>query len=112
MSIAAIFNIPSTMDELNSWSFAHADHHRNLNSFIQTHAGVTLPQYVLDPINPADLGTWLFQHQDLHSQMDAILGISGFDLLDVDLTDQGQLAGWIWLNSQEHYQAAEITGVS
>jgi hypothetical protein len=112
VSIAAIFNIPSNIDELNSWAFAHADHHRNLNAYIQARTGVTMPQYVLDPINSADVGTWLFQHQDLHSQMDAILGISGYDLLDVDLTDEGQLSAWIWLVANEHYQAADITGVA
>lgn len=107
-AIASIFNVPSTQNELDIWSFAHAAHHRDINRAIYQLVQVVLPEYVFDPINPHDIEVFLYQHQDLHQRMDALLGIEGNDLLDVDFRDKNELAGWIWLNSSEHYQAAQI----
>ena len=110
-AIAALFNVPSTTNELNDWAFAHAAHHRDINRTVQMLTGKELPEYILDPINPKDMGVWLYQHQDLHFQTDNVLGIAANDLLDVDWEDRNQLAGWIFLNSNEHYQAANILGI-
>lgn len=106
--IAGIFNVPSTQEELNTWSATHATHHLDIINAIQRLTGTQLQQFVLDPIDATDAEGWLLQHQQMHNDMDAILGIAGYNLLDVDLKDQNQFAGWIWLNSQEHYQAANI----
>ena len=70
--------------------------------------GVQLASYVLDPIDPNNSEAWLYQHQLMHQAFDALLGIEGYDLLDVDLKDSNQFAGWIFLNGSEHYQAAKI----
>jgi len=110
-AIAALYNVPSTQGELETWSFAHAAHHNDINRIIQQSTGVLLPSYILDPFDPNNAQTWLYQHQALHQAQDAILGIEGFDLLDVNLQNSNELAGWIFLNSQEHYQAAKILGI-
>ena len=106
--IAGIFNVPSTQDELNTWSATHATHHLLIIETIQRLTGAQLQQYVLDPMDPTDTEDWLLQHQFMHNQMDAVLGIAGYDLLNVNLRDQNEFVGWIWLNSQEHYQAANL----
>lgn len=108
MAVAALFNVPSTRDELNSWSFAHAAHHRDISRLIYQAFNISLAEFVLDPINPEAIETWAQQHQQLHTEMDAVLGIAGFDLLEVDWKDRNELAGWIYLNAQEHYQAGAI----
>lgn len=108
MAVAAIFNVPSTPDELNAWSFAHAAHHRDINRVIQRSFNITIPEFVLDPINPEAIEGWAQQHQQMHTQMDAVLGIAGFDLLEVDWKNRNELAGWIYLNAQEHYQASAL----
>jgi len=105
-AIAALFNVPSTEGELNEWSFAHAAHHIDINRLIYQKTGAVLQSYVLDPFDPDNAGVWLYQHQLMHQAFDQLLGISGYDLLDVDLKDRNEFAGWIWLNAQEHYQAA------
>jgi hypothetical protein len=106
--VAGLFNVPSTQSELNTWTFAHAAHHVDINRVIFQRTGVALASYVLDPLDPNNAEVWLYQHQLLHQAQDAILGIEGYDLLDVDLKDQDQLAGWIWVNADEHYKAAQI----
>lgn len=110
-AIAAIYNVPGRRDDLLSWSFAHAAHHHDIVRRIYELAGTRLDEFVLDPFNPDRPGVWLYQHQQMHRQMDSILGISSYNLLEADFKDQNELAGWIWLNADEHYQAANILGL-
>ena len=109
--IAGIFNVPSNQEELDTWATIHATHHLNIINRIFQLTGSELQQFVIDPINLADPGTFLLQHQQMHNDMDAILGIGGFNLLDVDFKDKNEFAGWIWLNAQEHYQASNTLGI-
>src|SRR4051812_45578412 len=105
-AIAALFNVPSNRAELEMWAFAHASHHRDINRQIYDSTGLALIESILDPINPSDQGVWLHQHQQMHDQFEPVLGIAGYDLLDVDWQDPNELAGWILLNASTHMQAA------
>ncbi len=108
-AVAAIFNVPSTQEELSTWSFAHAAHHRDIIRTIYEKVGIQLQaDYVLDPFSVNDAGVWIYQHQLMHQEFEPILGISGFDLLDVDFKNKDEFAGWIWLNANTHYEAANI----
>ena len=109
-AIANLYNVPGTPEELNSWSFAHAAHHRDINRVLYQKVGAVLPEYVLDPVD-LNSWTWLYQHQELHNKMDALLAISGYDLLDVEFKDSQQLSGWVFLNADEHKQASNILGI-
>jgi hypothetical protein len=42
----------------------------------------------------------------MHNQMDAVLGIAGYDLSEVHFDNPDLLTGWIQLNANEHYLAA------
>lgn len=106
--VAALYNVPSTQAELDDWAFAHAAHHRDINRRIYQLRGQQLPEFILDPFDTNDSGTWLYQHQAMHTNQDALLGISGYDLLDIDFRDKNEFAGWIFLNADEHVQAANI----
>ena len=86
-------------------------HHREINKAIFAITGVNLPEYILDPIDPNDTGVWEDQHQIMHQDFDAVIGISGFDLTDVNFKNPELLAGWIQLNANEHYQASQILGI-
>lgn len=110
-AIAALYNVPSNRAELDQWAFAHAAHHRDINRMIYQLTGAALAESILDPINPNDTGVWLHQHQFMHDQFEPILGIAGFDLLDVDWGDPNELAGWVLLNANVHIQAANILGI-
>ena len=106
--IAGIFNIPRTPEELKVWATVHATHHININTAIYQLTGINLPGFVLDPIDPENTSVWEDQHQVMHDNQNQILGIAGFDLSEVDFTNQELLTGWIQLNSNEHYQASNI----
>lgn len=104
--LADLYNVPTTDEERAQWSFAHMAHHRDINARIYSLIKVALPEYILDPVNPDDTGQWEYQHQLMHDTQNELLGISGQDLTGVDWKDERLLAGWIWLNASEHYQAA------
>ena len=105
-SIASLYNVPGTPEEMGIWSFAHAAHHRDINRVIFQKLNVQLPEFVLDPLDLDNVQNWIYLHQLMHNNQDALLGISGYDLTDVSFDDENQFAGWIWLNASEHYQAA------
>lgn len=106
--LADLYNVPVTDQERAQWSFAHAAHHRDINRRIYELIKVALPEYILDPIDPSNSGAWEYLHQITHDNENQILGIQGQDLTGIDWKDQNLLAGWIFLNSSEHYQASNI----
>jgi hypothetical protein len=110
-AVASLFNVPANQQELNMWAFAHAAHHLDINTRIAVLGGTPIQSFVLDPINIHDMQNWLYQHQYMHQQMDAQLGISGYNLVDVDWRDQDQFAGWIDSNANEHYQIANLLNI-
>lgn len=110
-AVAALYNVPTTDEEWLQWSFAHAAHHHDINRVIFQLLGLQLPEYVLDPFNHLDANTWAEQHYIMHQNQDAVLGIEGFDLSEVDFSNPEESAGWIFLNASEHYQAAAILGI-
>lgn len=83
-------------------------HHRDIDQAIFRQHGVLVQEYVLDPFNPKDPGQWAYQHQNMHSAVNAVLGLSGFDLTEVDWTRQDQLAGFIQSNADEHVSWATL----
>lgn len=106
--LANLFNVPRTEDERAAWSFSHMAHHRDINAAIYRLLAVALPEYILDPIDPNDSGQWEYQHQLMHDNENAILGIQGQDLTGIDWKNPQILEAWVFLNANEHYQAAEI----
>lgn len=111
MTLAVINEVPEDKDDWLYWSFAHAAHHIDCVRVIYQTKGVVLAQYLLDPMNLDNMDLWLYQHQVMHLQMDAVLNIQSNDLLELDWEDPGQLQEWITFNFNEHYQAATILGV-
>ena len=106
--LANLYNVPSTDEQRAQWSFSHMAHHRDINARIYLLVKIALPEYILDPVNPDDVGDWEYQHQLMHDNQNQILGISGQDLTGIDWKDQNLLTGWLFLNASEHYQASAI----
>ncbi len=110
MSLAGLYNIPNDEQQLAQWSFINAAAHADINRVIFERFNISIPAYALDPIptESKDLQVWLYQHQQMHTDMDAVLGIQGFDLTDVNWQDRSQFAGWIEGHAIEHLQAGRI----
>src|SRR5215475_15255047 len=102
MGIASLYNVPGNSAELATWSLAHAAHHHDIVQTIYRLTTISLQTFLLDPFDPNDMQGWLYQHQQMHKEMDALLGIAGFDLTTVKWKDAGERAGWIELNATEH----------
>jgi len=110
MSVVDLYNVPQTPSDMDRWASLHMIHHRLINLAIYRQHHIALPEYVIDPIDMRNPTAFLDQHQTMHNNTDSVLGLSGYDLSDVDLTDARQLSGWIWLNAQLHFQEATATG--
>lgn len=108
MGIAGIYNVPETEEERAVWSTTHANHHRVINDAILRIYSVSIPEYILDPFDPKDMGTWSYQHQIWHDNINQVLGIEGLNLLDVDWEDLQQRVGFIQVNAALHLQASNI----
>ncbi len=112
--IAGIYNVPASPEEFMEWLFVHAAHHQDIVSQIYNDFNFVMPQYLLDPFDPSDKAStriWAYQHQTMHSIQNGILGINGFDLLDVNWQDKDEVEAWIELNADEHLQASNVLGI-
>lgn len=111
MGLPSIYIQPESEDEWTAWSFNHAGNHYDILQAAFTSKGQNLNQYILDPMNPDDLGTWLYQHQVTHNQINALLGTQGNDLLNLDWRDPEQFASWLRLNGDEHVRISAALGI-
>lgn len=109
--VAGLYNVASIQSELDTWAFVHAAHHRDVNRVIFQLTGQNLEEAVLDPLDPQKPDDWLQNHQIMHQQVNALLGISGYNLLVVDMTDPSQFSNWVFLNADEHMKMANILGI-
>jgi len=111
MAIAEFSFVPD-QDSLSSWTFTHASHHYDIQRRIFEVYGTRLDNWVLDPFDTDEPGIWAYHHQVMHNQFNAVLGLQGEDLTDVDFSDPDVLIGdWIYANLNEHQQAATILGI-
>lgn len=113
--LAELLNIPNSPEEQTRWSFAHQDQHIKIINAIFNKYGRNLPTYILDPMPGFDsksIGTWAYTHQQAHSSFDAVLNLGGSDFTGVDFTKQDQVASWLRLHFNDHYEAQASLGYS
>jgi len=109
MSVIVLYENPlETPEQLATWSFSNAAAHRDIARVIFGITGDVLPDFPLDPFDPTDMTIWLYQHALMHDAQNAVLGIAGFNLSNVNWGDPGDLAAWLWNHGQEHAAAATI----
>lgn len=111
MGVASLFNIPSDEDSMSFFSFNNAAHHRDIIRVIYQNDAIALEEFAIEPIVESNIQVFLQNHQVMHDQMNAVLGLSGFNLRDVNWSDPAQRQFWIGNHAFEHYQAGNILGV-
>ena len=111
MSIASLIQLPETREQWDDWGFANMAHHRDIIRRIYELTGNNLTESVLDPFDHMNPETWLTKHYLMHQHMDAVLGIQGFNLEDVDWEDREAMRNWIAAHANEHYQAGTILNI-
>lgn len=111
MALAVLGSAPKDSESLATWAFTHMAHHRDIIRVIYQVSLLALDEFLLDPFDPNNLDTWTAQHQIMHQQMDAVLGIAAFDLSQLDWSDPSLLSSWMVANANEHYQAGNLLGL-
>ena len=111
MSLAELFELPKTDSDWAMWSFAHQAFHHDVDQTIARTYSVTLAEYALDPFNPTDT-QWLYNHQESHNARNAVLGVKGYDLTNLDLSNEQSVIDWINLHASEEQYAAEKLNLS
>lgn len=108
MALMVIQEVPADPASFLTWSFTHAAHHKDIIRVIFERNGPILSEYVLDPFNPIDMQSWLYQHQLMHDAQNAVLGIAGYNLTALDWEADNEVLTWFWNHGQEHYQAGAL----
>lgn len=116
MGLPALYAQPDNAASWRAWSFNHAANHVDLvaagAAYQRAHnTNFALDQFILDPMDPDNLGMWLYQHAAMHDQLNRVLGTSGFGLVDLDWKDTDQFAEWLRLNGDEHTRFCTALGV-
>ena len=112
MMLCQLLNIPSTDDEWSIWSYHHRLSHQAIRQAAQSQKNVTLIDYSIDPVNRAFITDWLDRNQQLHVDMDGLVGAQSVDLQDVDLQDRNQLVAWIRLHFLDHQTVETQLGIA
>ncbi len=111
MSVADIFNVPTTPAELSRWGTLHMILHRSENAAIRKKFNVILPEFVLDPVDTTPDGWWFQNHQLMHNNVDQVLGVAQFNLIEVNWNEEAQRLGWIQGHAQLHRQETDALEV-
>lgn len=114
MSLAQVAFPPPTETGMEEWLFAHNLHHLAIIKAMKQVRDIQLPERQIYPVNvndPASVAVFLREHQSLHNDFGAILGIQGNDIANVDFSQEKQREAWFFLNLVGHRAAAEALGL-
>jgi hypothetical protein len=110
VSLAQILYPPPTDRGFQEWATAHDRQHEAIAQAIKETKGIVVEYLPLYPVNENDLDNWLRQHQQMHNEMLAALGIPGTDLSVLDLKDKPQADSWFFTHYLQHQQVAQACG--
>lgn len=111
MSLPLLYQQPTDADSWRAWTFSHAVNHYDWIGAVAVQKQKALAQYQLTPVDKVNLGMFLYNHQTMHNQVNAVLGTAGYDLLSLDLEDEEGFAMWLKLNADEHVRISAQLGV-
>lgn len=109
MPLAQIENVPQTPADKGMFDFAHQDIHRRLIDYLQPLFSESLDAFVLDPFD-VQSEVNVYQHQNMHNQIDSLLGTPNYDMTTLNWQDQGSRSDWVNNNYQSHLNYAQIVG--
>ena len=109
MALAQIEITPQSAADKAWFDFAHQDLHRRLIDYLQPIAPDELTAFVLDPLD-VNTPTAIYQHQDMHNQLDALLNTPSYDMTVLDWQDQDSRSNWVNDNYQSHLNYSQIVG--
>lgn len=111
MSLDNLQSVPQTENEWNIFSFALRVELTRIRQAIQEQKGVTLNEYIVDPLNPAFVKDFAGNVNRMQQDISASLGTASQDLSSVDLEDKEALSEWVNTNYEQIYTAEQALGV-
>lgn len=110
-SLAAVLYPPPTKQGWNEFAHANFQHHLAIRTAITQVRGVLPTPYRIWPVSEFDFHDWEEQHQQEHTLMCQLLGISSQDLSDYDQKDKTKRDAWHFAHFIQHQAAATILGL-
>ncbi len=112
MSLPLIGWTPETGDDWQAWSQNHFINHQDLAAALFQQQAVKSNVYPISHIDKDNLDQWLYWHATMHNELNQVLGLQGFDLLDFNPDDPDETTQWIQENLDEHLRLCTALGVS
>ena len=103
--LPGLLNIAHTNDQWSWFSWNHRLSHDRIRQGIKDKLGLNLTDYSVDPMDPHAMDQFLQNNAQLHTDMNAALGLPGIDLFDIDLSKENQKSAWFWFHFIEHQTA-------
>lgn len=111
MSLAPLFNVIRTPEDLNIFSFHNFDSHNRIAIGIYAKYGINIQTFPLDPFVLND-PVVLRNHQQAHDAQNGILGINGADFTSIDFSREDEVANFVQLHGNEHRLAEDKLGIT
>lgn len=109
--LANLLSVPANRADWDAYSRSHRTSHDAIRTAIKTQFETDLPEYVLDPIEPADFAGFLERNQQAHYEANAVADVFSVNLGGVDPSDEAQLRQWIWLHYTAHRNLEQRLGI-
>ena len=111
MTLADLANTPLSRNDMNSWSFAHSDLCQRTITQLNGQ-GNNLVMQQIDPVPLFDVNNFTLRVQTVHNSINAVLGVTGFDLLDLNVKDPESIRSWTFNVFSECQQWTAKTGLA
>lgn len=96
---------------LEQWSLWHKADHDEIQQAIQRITGQNLMIWEIYPLRMEEWEGWSERHQQMHNDMNAVAGIAGSDLSDVDWKVPTSAEEWNFKHFKEHRDIRSFYGI-
>ena len=108
--LSVLLEIPRTREQWERWSYHHRTSHEAIIQKLASQ-GVSLTEYIVEPIDWLHPDIFLQNNQQMHLDMTSATGVQSVDLQDVDLRQENQLVAFVWLHYQDHFTVETALGL-
>jgi hypothetical protein len=93
-----------SLDNLDFFIFNNKDQHDRIASAILKQKNIQLSDFPIYPVKEENLKSFFLSHQQMHDDVNSVLGLPGGDLSEIDFKDDRKVEYWKAQHFLEHYQ--------
>lgn len=105
MSLDNLQSVPQNENEWSVYTFALRVELQKIRTAIEAQKGITLTEWVVDPINPAFVKDFAGNVNRMEQDISEILGTASQDLSNIDFENKEALSEWVNTNYEQIYNA-------